>query len=98
MTDPVQHCGALFGRSLNSSFHLNESVARLPDLTGAVRVKVWISAFAEILRRLRQPHNRSNLIPEKNNGEGQEEDHRAQHPEHENMGVRLIGESAAGHQ
>src|ERR1700722_6546746 len=95
MTDAIQHRSALFGCSLDATFHLNESVAGLPDFTGAVRTKVEISAFAKILRRLRQAQNGSNLIAQENDRHRQEGDHRPQHPEHENMGVRLVGESAA---
>ncbi len=98
MADAVQHRRTLFARSLNSPFHFNESMARLPDFARAMRTKVKVSAFAKILRRLRQAQNGSNLIAQKNDRERQEEDHRPQHPEHENMGVRLVGESAARHQ
>src|SRR5271170_3413205 len=98
MAYAVQHCSALFRCALDSSLHLNESMARLPDLARSVRTKIEISALAKILRRPRQAQDGSNLIPQTNDSDRQEDDHRPQHPEHENMGVRLIGESAARHQ
>src|ERR1700722_19309573 len=98
MTHAVQHCSALFRCALNSSLHLNKSMARLPDFARSVRTKIEVSALAKILRRPRQAQDRSNLIPQKNDRDRQKDDHRAQHPEHENMGVRLIGESTARHQ
>src|SRR5882757_8151992 len=98
MADPVQHRGALFTRSLNPPFHLNEGMARLPDFARAMRTKVEISAFTKILGRVRQAQNGSNLITQKNDRERQEENHRPQHPEDENVRVRLIGESATRHQ
>src|ERR1700733_3370443 len=73
-------------------------MARLPCFTRPVRTKVKISAFTKILRRPRQAQNGSNLIAQKNDRDRQEYDHRPQHPEHKNVGVRLIGESAARHQ
>src|ERR1700734_4270897 len=98
MAHAVQHCSALFRRALDSPFHLNESMTRLPDLARSVRTKIEISPLAKILRGPRQAQDGSNLIPQKNDRDRQEDDHSPQHPEHENMGVRLIGESAARHQ
>ena len=98
MADAIEHSSALFACSLDATFHLNEGMARLPDFARAMRTKVKISAFAEILRRLGQAQNGPNLIAEKNDRDRQEDNHRPQHPEHENVGVRLIGERAARHQ
>src|ERR1700722_17429123 len=98
MANAVEHRSALLRRTLDTSLHLNESVARLPDLACAMRIKVEVSSLAKILRRLREAQNRSNLVAQKDDRERQEEDHRPQHPEDENVSVRLIGKSSAGHQ
>ena len=98
VADAVEHRGALFGRPLNSPLHLDEGVAGLPDFARAMRTEVEISAFAEILRRSREAQNRPDLIAKEDDRDRQQDDHRPEHPEHENMGVRLVGERAARHQ
>ena len=60
--------------------------------------EVEIPALAEVLGGSREAQNGPDLIAKENDRNGQKDDHRAQHPEHENMGVRLVSESAAGHQ
>ena len=98
MADAVEHRGALFGRPLDPALHLDEGVAGLPHLARAVRIEVEIAALAEILRRVRQPQDRPDLVAQENDRDRQQHDHGAEHPEHEDMGVGLVGERAARHQ
>ena len=98
MADAVEHRGALFGRPLDPALHFDEGVTRLPHLARAMRVEVGIAALAEILRRARQPQDRPNLVAKKDDRDRQQDEHRGQHPKHEDMSVRLIGERAPRHQ
>ena len=78
-----------------AALHLNEGVARLSNLSRAVRAEVDVAALAEVLGRARKTQDRPDLVSQKNDRDRQQDDHRAQHPQNENVGVRFIGERAA---
>ena len=98
MADAVEHRRALFRGAFDAPLHFDEGVAGLPHFARAARMEIDVAPLAEILRRLGQAQDRTDLVAQEEDGDRDQHDRGAEHPENEDMDVRLIGERAARHE
>ena len=98
VADAVEHRRALFRGAFDAAFHFDEGVAGLAHFARAARMEIDVAPLAEILRRLGQAQDRTDLVAQEEDGDRDQHDRGAEHPENEDMDVRLIGERAARHE
>ena len=93
MADAGQHRGALLDVRRDAVAHLEEGSRRLPHFAGAARAEVVgnLAALAERVGRLREPQNGPDLIAQEENGDGEQDHRRADHPQEEDVRVRGVG-------
>ena len=95
--DAGQHRGALLDRALDAGLHLHERLGRLADLAGAARPEVrHLAALAEAFGGLGQTQDRLDLVAQEQDGDEQQHERRADHPEQEDLRIRGIGGVAPG--
>ena len=96
MADPVEHGGALLDRALDAPLHLDEGIAGLAHFARAARPKLGVAPLAESFRRRREPQDRLDLIAQEADGDDDQHEGSAEHPENEDIGIRGIGGAAIG--
>ena len=98
VADAVEHRRALLRGALDAPLHFDEGVAGLANFARAARMELDVAPLAEILRRLGEAQDRADLVAQEEDGDRDQHDRGAEHPENEDMDVRLVGETAARHE
>ena len=94
---PGEHGGALLDRPLDAAFHFQEGGGRAPNLAGAARTEVRrLAALAEGFGGVGQAHDRTNLIAQESDGDGEHDQRGRNHPDQENPGIRIVDIGALG--
>ena len=94
VADAVQHGGALLDGALDAPLHLDEGVAGLAHLARAARPELDVAALAEALRRLGEAQDRPDLVAQEQDGDAEQHQRGADHPEEEDVRVRRVGLAA----
>ena len=95
--DAGEHRGALLDRPLDARLHLDEGLRGAAHLARAARPEVRrLAALAEALRGVGEPQDRLDLVAQEADGDRQQHQRRADHPEQENLRVRGVGGAAPG--
>ena len=97
MTDAGQHGGALFDLTLDALAHLDKGEAGAAYFLRAARAEIarHRSALAEALGGFGKGQDRPYLVAQERDGDHQQHQRGADHPNQEDMRVRGIGLAAA---
>ena len=95
--DAGEHRGALLDRALDARLHLDEGLRGAAHLARAARPEVRrLAALAEAFRGVGEPQDRLDLVAQEADGDRQQHQRGADHPEQENLRVRGVGGAAPG--
>ena len=90
-----QHGGALLDRALDAPLHLEEGLRRAAHLARPARAEVrHLAALAETLGGVGEPQDRPDLIAQEQDGDRDQHQRGADHPEQEDLGIRRVGRAA----
>ncbi len=92
----IQDGGALLERPFDPPFHFDKSLARLPHLPRAARIKFKIAPLAERFRRARKQKDRLDLVAQKGDRRHDQDERSADHPPKEDLGIGRVGGAAQG--
>ena len=94
--DAGQHGGALLDRALDARLHLDEGLRRAPHLARAARAEIrHVAALAEAFGGVGEPQDRLDLVAQEDDGDAEQHQRGADHPEQEDFRIRRIGRAAA---
>ena len=90
--DAGQHGGALVHGALDAAFHLDEGLRGAAHLARAARLEGRrLAPLAEALGRVGERQDRPDLIAQEQDGDGEQHQRGAHHPQQEDVGVGGVG-------
>ena len=96
MAHAGEHGGALLDMTLDAVAHLDEGLRRLPHFARAARAEIgWRRpAFAEAVGGFGQAQDRLDLVAQEQDGDGEQHERGAEHPQEEDLRIGGIGLAA----